>query len=201
MSQQDLLKKVVEVLDGVGIDYMVTGSVASTLYGEPRSTHDIDLVVAMPPAAVSALVAAFPPPAYFLSEESIRDALRQQSMFNLLALDEGDKIDFWILTAEPFDQTRFSRKRIADAWGMKLKMSAPEDVILAKLKWAQLSGGSEKQLRDALRVYEVQRGRLDLNYLETWASRLAVEPLWQQLKALAHSLPSEKTEGTDAPHP
>jgi hypothetical protein len=188
MSQQELLKHVIEWLTRAGIDYMVTGSVASSYQGEPRATHDIDLVVAMPTAAADALVAAFPPPDYYLTRDSILDAIRGRSMFNLLSLTEGDKVDFWILTDEPFDQSRFGRKKVEEVLGMKLKVSAPEDTILAKLRWAQLSGGSEKQFTDALRVYEVQHEKLDHAYLEYWTKQLGVEALWEKLKAAAERL-------------
>ena len=83
------------------------------MQGEPRSTHDIDLVVALTEAAAAKLVKAFPAPAFYLAEEAIRDAVRRQSMFNLLSLDEGEKVDFWLLTEGPFDQSRFARKRVA----------------------------------------------------------------------------------------
>lgn len=185
MPQQELLKRVVDVLDRLGIDYMVTGSVASSLQGEPRATHDIDLLVAIPPQAVAALAQAFPPPEFFLTEDSIRNALSERSMFNLLWIDEGDKVDFWMLTDEPFDQSRFGRKYVEDVLGMKLKVSAAEDTILAKLRWARMAGGSEKQFTDALRVYEVQRPRLDQDYLDRWARTLGVQDLWERLQATA----------------
>ena len=103
-------------------------------------------------------------------------------MFNIIDVKEGDKVDFWILTDEPFDQSRFSRRYVEEVLGIKLQVSKPEDTILAKLRWAKLSGGSEKQFTDALRVYEVQFGKLDMNYMEYWVKKLGVEPLWKQLK-------------------
>jgi hypothetical protein len=63
-----------------------------------------------------------------------------------------------------------------------MQVSSPEDTILAKLRWAKLSGGSEKQFTDALRVYEVQFGKLDLEYLDRWVKKLDVQSLWKQLK-------------------
>ena len=183
MSQQELLNYVVHVLTAAGIEYMVTGSVASSLHGEPRSTHDIDLVVALPAEGVPKLMAAFPAPNYYLSEAAMEEARRHQSMFNLLCLTSGEKVDFWILTEEPFDRSRFARKRAEQVLGIPLNVSAPEDTILAKLRWAKLSGGSEKQLTDSLRIYEVQGSRLDLAYLDHWASVLGVEELWQQVRS------------------
>ena len=78
MSQQELLKKVTQTLDDSGIQYMVTVSVASSLQGEPRSTHDIDLVVAIERSYAKKLVKAFPSPAFYLDEGSIMDAINRQ---------------------------------------------------------------------------------------------------------------------------
>lgn len=182
MSQQELLKKVIQTLDDAGIQYLVTGSVASSLQGEPRSTHDIDLVVAIERSDAKKLVEAFPSPAFYLDERSIMDAINRQGMFNLIDVTSGDKVDFWMLTNEPFDQSRFARKYAEEVWGMRITVSSPEDTILAKLRWAKLSGGSEKQFTDALRVYEVQFKSLDMDYLHSWAKKLDVESMLQKLQ-------------------
>jgi len=181
MPQQELLKKVIQILDQAEIQYMITGSVVSSLQGEPRSTHDIDIVVAIPESKARKLVEAFPFPDFYLDQDSMLDAIERQSMFNLLDLNEGDKVDFWILTDESFDRSRFSRKISEAFMGLELQVSSPEDTILAKLRWAKLSGGSEKQFTDALRVYEVQYEKLDLDYLEYWAEQLGVESIWKRL--------------------
>ena len=181
MSQQELLKKVIQVLNQTGIQYMITGSVVSSLQGEPRSTHDIDMVIAIQKPLAKRLVEAFSPPDFYLDEDNILDAIKRQSMFNLIDLNTGDKVDFWILTNEPFDQSRFLRKISEEFMGLKILISSPEDTILVKLRWAKLSGGSEKQFTDALRVYEVQYGKLDINYLEQWARKLSLESLWKRL--------------------
>ncbi|HLE86630.1 MAG TPA: hypothetical protein VI727_03075 [Candidatus Brocadiaceae bacterium] len=187
MSQQELLKKVIQILDAAGIQYMVTGSVASSLQGEPRSTHDIDLVVAIESAEVKKLVKAFPSPDFYLDEGSVLDAINRQGMFNLIDVNSGDKVDFWLLTDEPFDRSRFIRKYAEEVVGMRIIVSSPEDTILAKLRWAKLCGGSEKQFTDALRVYEVQFEKLDTNYMEYWAKKLDVESIWKRLKDKAET--------------
>lgn len=185
MSQSELLKSVVQVLESAKIDYMVTGSIASSLHGEPRLTHDIDIVAPIETGNIDVLLRAFQAPAFYLSAESIESALRNQSMFNLLDVFGGDKVDFWILTTEPFDRSRFSRRRRQTIDGKQIDVSSPEDTILAKLRWAELSGGSEKQFQDALRIYEVQHAALDLAYINLWADHLNVEPLWRRLQAEA----------------
>lgn len=188
MSQQELLKKVADVLHDLGIDYMVSGSLVSSLQGEPRSTHDIDIVVAIRHSSTKPLAAAFPPPDYYLTEESILNALRTNGLFNLLDVNSGDKVDFWMLTDQPFDLSRFRRKRIEDVLGMRLAVSAPEDTILMKLHWAKESGGSDRHIIDALRVYEVQYGLLDLEYLRDWARTLGVSSLLERIEEQAERL-------------
>ncbi|MBN1613138.1 MAG: hypothetical protein JW950_01605 [Deltaproteobacteria bacterium] len=182
MSQQELLKKVIDTLEHLGIDHMITGSVASSLQGEPRSTHDIDIILAVQEADMANLVEAFAPPRYYLDAASIREAISHKSMFNLIDVVEGDKVDFWILTDEPFDQSRFARRYSENVMGMILKVSCPEDTILAKLLWAVKSGGSEKQFTDALRVFEVQYDILDMSYLKKWVAALSLEEIWNRLQ-------------------
>jgi hypothetical protein len=188
VPQPELLALVVDVLERAGIPYMVTGSIASSLFGQPRATHDIDLIVAIAPEKVSVLINAFLPPDFYLSLESIQDAIRNHTMFNLLDVSGGDKVDFWILTNEPFDQSRFARRSQHTIAAKPVLVASAEDTILAKLRWAELSGGSEKQFQDALRVFEVQRKGLDMDYLNHWAGELGVEPLWGRLQAEAETV-------------
>jgi hypothetical protein len=188
LQPERLIRRVIQTLEDTGIEYMVTGSVVSSLQGEPRSTHDIDLVVALRKSAVQKLVEAFPSPDFYLSEPSMLDAINTGGMFNIIDTNEGDKIDFWMLTDEPFDHSRFSRKYAEDVMGFSIQVSSPEDTILAKLRWAQLSGGSEKQFADALRVYEVQYRKLDLDYLTDWAETLNVESALKRLQDAAQVL-------------
>ena len=181
MSQQELLKKIIQALDQAEIPYMITGSIVSSLQGEPRSTYDIDVLIAMQKTKAHILLEALSPSEFYWDKESILEAVDRRGMFNLIDLKEGGKIDFWLLTDDPFDRSRFSRRYKEKLLGLAMHISSPEDTILVKLRWAKLSGGSEKQFTDALRVYEVQRGKLDMEYLELWAKTLAVAPLWRKL--------------------
>jgi hypothetical protein len=191
VSQPELLKLVARQLEAAGIDYMVTGSIASSLQGEPRATHDIDIVVAIraPAADMAArLKAAFPEPDFYLDEPAVRDAIASSAVFNLIDAREGDKVDFWLLTDDAFDRARFERRYPEVFEGARLPVSRPEDTILMKLRWAAMLGGSEKQFTDALRVYEVQHGRLDEPYLDRWAETLGVSGALARLRAEAQPL-------------
>lgn len=188
MSQQELLRHVIQTLDKLAIEYMVTGSVASGLQGEPRSTHDIDLVVSLRPEQIDELVRAFPPPDFYLDRGAVSDAVERRSMFNLISNAEGDKVDFWLLTDDLFDESRFARKVARQVFGFRLFVSTPEDTILAKLRWCRMSGGSEKQFVDALRVYELQHAVLDNLYIDKFVGMLGVDSLWKQLRETAERI-------------
>lgn len=180
MSQQELVTRVVRALERIGAGYLLTGSICSSLLGEPRSTHDIDIVVDLHEEDIPALLRCFPAPDFYLDDASVREAVLRKSMFNLIDC-EGDKVDFWILTDEPFDRSRFSRRQELSVLGERVSISTAEDLILMKLRWSQLSGGSEKQYTDALRVYEVQREQLDMAYLAQWAETLGVDTLLRRV--------------------
>ncbi|MFC1799490.1 hypothetical protein ACFL2Z_01070 [Candidatus Eisenbacteria bacterium] len=182
------MREVIRVLGSLGIDYMISGSLVSSLQGEPRSTHDIDIVIDMTRPAVKSLAAAFPQPEYYLSEESILGAIGSDGMFNLIVVATGDKVDFWVLTGQPFDISRFARKRVESVMGMEIPVSSPEDTILMKLRWAQESGGSEKHFTDALRVYEVQYKELDTDYMEKWANELEIVTMYTKMREDAEVL-------------
>lgn len=191
MLQLKLLRKVLPVLEEHQIDYMITGSIVSSMQGAPRATHDVDVVVQINKNSIPILLNAFPPPQYYLSETRMRESIERKnsnSMFQLLEAAEGDKIDFWILTNEPFDKSRFSRKKEENFAGMKMKVSSPEDTIIKKLHWIKQYGKSEKQFLDALGVYEVQYGNLDLKYLEKWIEELGLKKLWNKLRKQAKPL-------------
>ena len=119
---------------------------------------------------------------YYLDEMAISEAIARKSQFNLLDVVGGDKVDFWLLTDDPFDQSRFARRYVEEFQGQPLHVSRPEDTILMKLRWAELSGGSEKQIGDARNVFALQRSSLDLKYMDQWAESLGITTLWEHLK-------------------
>ena len=161
---------------------MLTGSLASSLHGEPRSTHDIDVVVQLREQDIPQLLAEFSGERFYVSETAVREALAHQTMFNVLDIQQGDKIDFWMLSSDPYNQRAFLRRYVEIIEELQIPVSTPEDTILSKLRWSELSGGSEKQFTDALRVYEVQYGKLDLDYLNEWSGKLGVSDLMQKIQ-------------------
>jgi len=167
---------------------MLKGSLVSSLQGEPRSTHDIDFVVAIDRESAPRFVQAISSTGCHLDEQSVMQAIETESAFNLIDPKHAIKVDFWMLTRHPFDRSRFARRLRESVLDMELWVSSPEDTILAKLRWAKLSGGSQKQQTDALRVYEVQYSLLDREYLERWVGTLNLRAEWQQLLEVARPI-------------
>lgn len=181
MSQQELVKKVVTFLTEHQIFYMMTGSIVSSLQGEPRLTHDIDVIVQIDRNSIKHFLSGFKSSEYFIEENAIKDAIDGMGMFNIIDIKEGGKVDFWMLTDSPFDLVRFERRRMEQLFDIKVFVSSPEDTILAKLKWAKESGGSEKHFTDAVRIYEVQYDMLDMDHIHQWVHNLDLGELWKEL--------------------
>jgi len=187
MSQFELLIKTISFLNDEKIPYMLVGSFVSSIYGEPRSTQDIDLVVQLHKSKIPNLIANFPPPRYYIEEELILFALQNKRMFNLLDTNEGDKINFYIQKDESYENEKFSRKVEKNIFGHPLVILSPEDTILSKLDWCIKSGMSEKQFKDALRVYQYQKENLDMYYIEEKAKLLNIFELFNKIKEVDNS--------------
>lgn len=176
---------------------MITGSIVSSLQGEPRLTHDIDVVLAIRRDQIPAVMEAFAEPRFYLDSDAAEEAIRTSGMFNAIDAVDGGKIDFWVLRDEPFDRSRFQRKYSERLFGEDIQVSTPEDTILAKLWWARLSGGSEKYFQDALRVFEVQSPAIDDAYLDKWARHLEVEALLGRIREGSRTKPGQPSRGSD----
>lgn len=181
MSLSGLLRRLTAIFDAEGIPYMLTGSLASTLYGEPRSTVDVDLVVVLDAAALGALLSALPEDRYYVSEDAARDALKRQGQFNVIDLETGWKVDLILRKRRPFSLEEFGRRVRREVLGVEIDLVSVEDSILSKLEWAR-RGGSERQLRDVRAMVMLQRDRLDVAYIERWAEELGVLELWREVR-------------------
>jgi hypothetical protein len=159
----------------------VTGSIATILYGEPRFTNDIDVVVQLPPEAVEAFCAAFPQGEFYLDAERILSAIARRGQFNVIHPASGLKVEVIIPAMDAFDRSRFTRvRRVHPAAGLAADFAAPEDVILKKLQY-YAAGGSDKHLRDVAGVLRISGTDVDRDYVATWAERLGVLDAWHRI--------------------
>lgn len=127
---------------------MITGAWSVIYYGRPRASHDIDFVVEINQKDIKKTLLAV----RNLSE----DFLIQTDMLSILHLPTALKLDFWLLTEDLFDKSRFSRKRRVKILDQFMEISSPEDTILQKLRWYK-EAKIEKHLIDAAFVYQVQK--------------------------------------------
>lgn len=172
-SQDKFLEKLVNVLGGCSVPYMISGSFCSSIHGHPRATRDVDIVIAPTEKQLLQFTESLGED-YYVSLAAVRDALANKSMFNIIDIQSGWKADFVIRKERPFSQREFERKCIAKLRGFDVWVASPEDVILSKLEWAKESQ-SEQQFRDALGVAVVQWERLEMDYLQKWAKDLGIE--------------------------
>jgi hypothetical protein len=182
VSVGDLLKRVIDALDAAGVEHMVAGSFASTFHGVPRTTQDIDLVIDPSASALDEFVQALDPARYYVDAETARDAFRRRSLFNVIDMATGWKIDLIMRKQRPFSEMEFSRRAPAQLAGTPVFIATAEDTIIAKLEWAKLSGGSERQLRDVQGIMQVRGTVLDTTYIDTWVAALGLDDLWRQVK-------------------
>lgn len=169
---------VIPVLESLGIDYFIGGSVASGIWGELRYTQDLDLIADIQPHHLQDLVTAFSP-RFYVSEIAIQEAIDRRQSFNLIDNNTGWKIDIFVLALDLFHQNQFQRRQIltVDEQNHTLWFSSAEDMILQKIIWYHLSQNqSEQQWRDILGILKLQNNRLDRIYLDHWAEVLNVSP-------------------------
>jgi hypothetical protein len=181
MALAELLRLVTSTFEKLQVPYLVTGSVATITYGEPRFTNDIDLVVRLSSHQVQQVCDAFPDGEFYVSREAALDAVQRCSQFNIIHPNSGLKVDIMVADESAFNASRFGRSRsIAIDAGCSADFASPEDVILKKLEYYR-EGGSEKHLRDIAGVIKVQGSELDYQYLEIWALRLGLSRLWSKI--------------------
>ncbi|HEX6642944.1 MAG TPA: hypothetical protein VF215_17640 [Thermoanaerobaculia bacterium] len=164
--------------------YMITGSVASSVHGVPRATQDIDVVIEPTREQLVALMHRFEEPAYDADVDEALDAFRRRSMFSIIDRRGIWKIDFILRKSRPFSKKEFDRRRQIEILDVSVYAATAEDVLLAKLEWAKL-GESERQLRDAAGIIEIQGEKLNNDYVERWAAALDVEDQLHAARAKA----------------
>lgn len=175
-----LLKLLVGKLESVNIPYMLVGSVASSFYGDPRLTRDIDVVVELLPTHVSNFESIFSSNDFYVPPmEVLSDEVLNKRSFNLIHHETGLKIDVVIKKLAPHSIKEFSRRQkhqiLPQLEGF---IASPEDVIIKKLQYFQ-EGGSQKHLTDCRSI--LNQANVDLEYIEHWIHLLNLSDEWNVL--------------------
>jgi hypothetical protein len=173
-------------LDRATFGYMVTGSVASIVYGEARLTHDVDIVLDLGRSRIPEFVRLFPlnefycPPEEVLGVESGRS---YRGHFNLVHHHSGYRADVYLQGRDTFHAWAMARrKRIDFGEGHGLWVAPPEYVVTRKLQFYK-EGGSEKHLGDIRGMLDALGDSIDMPALEEWTRTLGVEAQWQEVRS------------------
>lgn len=174
MTAPDLIGLFIEPLEGIGIPYMITGGVASVIYGDPRFTRDIDVVLALDPPAAEGLRAAFEgeefyvPPPDVMEQESRR---RRGGHFNIIHRDTALRADIYLVGDDPLHSWGFQRRRRIELEAIQIWVAPLEYVVLRKLQYYR-SSQSDRHLRDVSMMLRISGELLDEDALRGWLSRL-----------------------------
>ncbi len=185
MLAPNLFLAFVVPLNRASIPYMVTGSVASLLYGEPRLTHDVDLVVELAAGDAVQFASAFPveefycPPEEVIRAEASREA---RGHFNLIHHATGFKADIYPMGRDPLHQWAMSRRRVFEIEHAQVWVAPPEYVIVRKLQYYQ-EGRSPKHLRDIQRMLDISPEAIDRAELNARIVELGLQAAWAELSA------------------
>ncbi len=163
---------------------MLSGSFASAYYGAPRSTQDIDLVIVATPSQLRAFVQGLPSSEYYVDLDAALQAHKRQSLFNVIDLATGWKIDLIIRKSRAFSEEEFRRRQQVNLEDTPLFVPSPEDVVISKLEWAKLAQ-SQRHLEDVAGILRMRWESLDRSYLEKWISELGLEMQWTDARRTA----------------
>ena len=179
MEQSELLELVCSVLKQQGLEYLIVGSQATIVYGEPRFTNDIDIVVNLDLARLNAFLEAFPADDFYVSVAAARDAIMQHGMFNIIHPSSGLKIDVIIPGNNDYERRRFDRGRSVKVGpDFEAVFASPEDVIIKKMEFFKI-GGSDRHLRDIAGVIKISGEKIDRDYIATMAACFGLTEIWQ----------------------
>jgi hypothetical protein len=179
MSVPEVLQRITTALDQSSVAYMLTGSFASAYYGMPRSTQDIDVIIEATPEQLRSLVQSLPLDQYYSDLDAALQAHQAESMFNVIDLSTGWKIDFILRKSRPFSREEFRRRVRVNLQGVSLFVASAEDIVVAKLEWSRLAQ-SQRQIEDAAAILRTRRETLDRSYIEKWTRELHLEDEWDK---------------------
>jgi hypothetical protein len=174
-------RELLGAFDRLNIPYLVTGSIASSFYGNPRATRDIDLAAEIRLDHVAPLVAALGGD-FYADADMMSQAIAANRAFNLIHFATSYKFDIFPAGSDPYTCAQFQRRQkgrfAIENESVDFQLASAEDSILSKLVWYKSGGSvSEQQWRDVLSVLVARSGMLDLEYLHKWARHLEIDDL------------------------
>jgi hypothetical protein len=189
------LRPLLGCLRTVGCPFLIGGSAASGVWGQRRTTNDIDFLVRMTEEQARWFCSVLPPD-FYRDEDTVVTSLRLRRSFNLIHIPSVFKYDFFPAQSE-FDFMQLERRQLQELplFGPELTapVAAAEDILVQKLRWFRMGGeNSVQQWRDVKGILEISGPELNYEHLEFWAEKLGVLDLWKQLLAETEIPPPER---------
>jgi hypothetical protein len=170
-------------LEQARVRYAVGGSWASTAFGEPRLTNDVDIVADFTPENLDLFLATLPK-TFFADPEEARAAFRLGRPFNVIYMPMAFKFDFFSARTFPLGVQELDRAVFLAGNGLSeapTPFVTPEDILLAKLHWYREGGeASSVQWRDIQGIVRSRRDTLDQEYLKNNAAKLGILALLER---------------------
>ncbi len=183
MQEPDLFQIFLERLKNAHLDYIVTGSVAAIVYGEPRLTNDIDLILNLNKADIPKISQAFPSEQFYCPpKEVILNELGRYNRghFKLIHHRTGFKADIYLIGFDSLHKWAFENKRIIKYQNSEIAIAPAEYVILRKLEFFK-EGGSQKHLYDIEGILQNSSALIDFDFLKDQAQKSGVQDILQQI--------------------
>ena len=161
-----LLTQITPILDKLQMPYFVTGGFAVSVWGRPRATFDIDIVIKMKEPETNKLTKMLREISEFgyINEDTVREAIRNKGEFNFIDPETGVKADFWVAGGGQDSEEEFSRRKAKKIDSQRVYFISPEDLILSKLRWYKISPSS-RHLEDIESVLKISGDIIDKSYL------------------------------------
>lgn len=173
--------EVAEILDRLGVPWYVGGSVASSLYGMPRLTQDVDIVASLRPEHAEALCEALGA-RFYVDLDTAREEIRRRRTFNAIHQELLYKVDLYVQRADRMSREQMEqRTQYALGDGRHLWVARAEHIVVHKLLWYRTGGEvSDRQWSDVVNVLFVRRARLDEGVMREWAAEVGVGDLLER---------------------
>jgi len=182
VTAPDLIGLFIEPLEGTGIPYMITGGVASVIYGDPRFTRDVDVVLGMRVANIPRLVKAFQGDDYYLPPLEVLEAEAARSPaghFNVIHRDTALRADIYLAGDDPLHGWAFQHRQRIRFEAIEIWVAPLEYVVLRKLQY-YLASESDRHLRDIAMMLRISGDLVDASAMDRWLTELDLGDAFRQ---------------------
>jgi hypothetical protein len=184
MHEHDLFTIFIDPLEELDLPYIITGAVASIIYGEPRLTHDVDLVLELQLKDVEKLISKFPSDSFYIPPpELITTELKriERGHFNIIHHNTGLRADIYTVGKDIFNKWGINNYTSISIGEKSYRIAPPEYVIIRKLEYYR-EGGSDKHIRDIQSILTISAGEIDKTLLEKFLEDRSLKTEWSKIQ-------------------